>query len=114
MAVQEKFETKINTLEDYSISELINKSLENDENEKINKFKQELVKKGKDNIYIRIEIKKSCKANVANLEELIKEYEDKKLNDNKLLRALKIKLLDIVSLIDKLQLEWQKHDLRLR
>lgn len=114
MTVQtkENLEVKINDLGYLSISELINKSLENNPNETINIFKQELIKRGKDNIYTRIEIKKSCKGNISSLEDLIKEYKEKKLNDNNILSALKIKLLDIVSLIDRLQLEWQKYDLR--
>ena len=113
MAVQteEKFEIKNNNL---SITDLITKSLENDSSEKINVFKQELISKGRDNIHTRIEIKKSYKSNIANLEAMITECEEKKLTDKKLISALKIKLLNIVSLIDRLQLEWQKHDLRLK
>lgn len=69
-------------------------------------LREEIITRGKDNIETRIAIKKCCKAAVLKFEDLLKNY-----NKNS---EYKNNLLNSVSLLDKLQLEWQKHDLRLK
>ena len=71
--------------------------------------KQELVKRGKDNIQERIQIKKLLKETISKIDDLLKDKSNNKDDES----TFKSELLIAVSIVDKLQLEWQKHDLRL-
>lgn len=107
------YQTELNALDAYSINELINYSIEKDSTQN-HLFRQELIERGKDNIKQRIEIKKVCKLNIAHQEDILKDLEGKKSNNKDLLSFLRNKFLTAISLLDRLQLEWQKHDIRLK
>ncbi len=74
------------------------------------KIKQELFERGKDNIKIRIEIKKSCKSNIQNIESVLKELDNER-NPAETVKQYKHRFLNAISILDRLQLEWQKYDL---
>lgn len=75
--------------------------------------RQELIRRGMDNIQARITIKKSCKSSITDLEKLITNTQ-RQDNGRETLKSFKGKFLTSVSVLDKLQLEWQKHDLGIR
>ncbi|OGI19042.1 MAG: hypothetical protein A3B68_07510 [Candidatus Melainabacteria bacterium RIFCSPHIGHO2_02_FULL_34_12] len=97
-----------NTFEQF-ISSAINAG----DDQTISQVKQEIISQGKDNIQTRIHIKKAIKMAIANLESLIKEAEKSNSNKN-MAKSLKNRFLTLVSILDKTQLEWQKHDLAIR
>ena len=74
------------------------------------KTKQELFERGKDNIKTRIEIKKLCKSCIQNIESVLKEM-DNETSPSQAIKQSKHQFLNALSLLDRLQLEWQKHDL---
>ncbi|MBI2996019.1 MAG: hypothetical protein HYY52_04870 [Candidatus Melainabacteria bacterium] len=91
----------------------------NSDNEQISlKSRQELIARGKDNIPARITIKKLCKALVINLEEAIKKIDFEKnmskRDKSEEVKLLRSRFLTLISIVDKLQLEWQKHDISLK
>lgn len=98
-----------------SIEQLINLIIDSSNSDFIlAQARQELVNRGKDNIQLRILIKKQCKSNIESLEALLKKI-DKESNRNKdIIKSFKQKFLSSISVLDRLQLEWQKHDLSLR
>ena len=75
--------------------------------------KQELIKRGKDNIQTRILIKKECKKSIASLEALLNKLDTEEQTNKEVVKSFKSKFLNSVSILDKLQLEWQKYDLGL-
>ena len=77
-------------------------------------LRQELISRGKDNIEQRIAIKKLCKAVISDLESEIKKLDTLENYDKNKLKDYKNRFLTSISLLDKLQLEWQKHDLMLK
>lgn len=102
-------------LKNLSMQDLINHAIENDFNQGTeSSYKQELIDRGKDDIYTRIEIKKSCKVKIAEQEALIQEFERRKIHDKKTAHSLKGKLLSTISILDRLQLEWYRHDLKIK
>lgn len=94
-----------------TIQQLIDLTIDLQENGQESKEpKQELINRGKDNIQTRILIKKACKTTINTLETPLKQN-----NINKeVLKASKQKFLTSLSLLDRLQLEWQKYDLGLK
>ncbi len=76
-----------------------------------NFFRDELIKAGKDNVLARILIKKSCKSLLASIEASLVQLNNS--TSNELAKSLKNKFLNLISILDKLQLEWQKYDLGL-
>lgn len=98
-----------------SIQQIIELAIDS-ENEQLSLLlKQELVTRGKDNIQARIIIKKCCKSTISDLEGKVKTLNS---NNNKVekekAKLFKNKFLTSISVLDKLQLEWQKHDLSLK
>ena len=100
--------------EKLTIKELINLTHNTDNGFAIIRSREELINRGKDNIQLRISIKKTCKAAISDMEILLKRYDCESNTDKKTTKLYKNKFLNIVSLSDKLQLEWQKHDLLLK
>ena len=76
--------------------------------------RQELINRGKDNIQLRITIKKLCKIAISDLEVLLKRFDSENNTDKKTAKLYKNQFLNTISLLDKLQLEWQKYDLALK
>ncbi len=76
--------------------------------------RQELINRGKDSIQLRIAIKKLCKITISDLEVLLKRFDPENNTDKKTAKLYKNQFLNTISLLDKLQLEWQKHDLVLK
>lgn len=72
--------------------------------------KQELFERGKDNIKIRIEIKKLCKAQIQNIESLLEKITSE-TSTAEAIKLCKHKFLNAISVLDRLQLDWQRHDL---
>ena len=75
-------------------------------------FRDELVKRGKDNIQERISIKKLCKRSISEIEILLNTTNQTDKNEST--KELKNRFLSLISIVDRLQLEWQKHDLGLK
>ena len=95
-----------------SIQQLIDLAIDSHEDKFVEfESRQELLKRGKDNIQARIIIKKSCKNTIANFEGLLKKISTEK--NSAVIKDFKNKFLSSVSILDKLQLEWQRHDLGL-
>lgn len=86
------------SLDKLSVQQLIDLAVSSYEDLSGFNSRVELIKRGKDNIQSRITIKKACKATILSHE----------------CNSDKAKLLSSVSVLDKLQLEWQKHDLILK
>ena len=102
-------------VEQLSIQQLIDIAMDS-ENDNIRAHsKEELFKRGQDNIQSRITVKKACRATISGLEEIIKRFDTGKNNiDKNLLKSYKGKFLTSISILDKLQLEWQRYDLMLK
>ena len=98
------------TVEKLNLQELIDLVL-NTDNDFTIKSRQELINRGKNNIQLRITIKKACKAIISDLETLLKRFDCESNKDKKITKLYKTRFLNTLSLSDKLQLEWQKHDL---
>lgn len=75
--------------------------------------KQELIQRGKDNIKARIEIKKACRELIYNLETAINDPDAENTYTEKTIKSFKVTFLNLLSILDKLQLEWQKYDISL-
>lgn len=73
--------------------------------------RQELIKRGKDSIPNRIQIKKCGRSILENFEAVLKTLDTNSTNENT--KAYKTRFLNLLSILDKLQLEWQRHDLGL-
>ncbi len=101
-------------IEKLSIQELIDLALDTDNDFIIVRSRQELISRGKNNIQLRITIKKTCKLVINNLEALLKRFDSESTADKKAAKLYKNRFLNTLSLVDKLQLEWQKYDLTLK
>ena len=101
-------------VEHLSIQELIDLALHADNDFTIASSRKELINRGKDNIQLRITIKKTCKTAINDLETLLKTLDSENRADQKAAKLYKNNFLSTISLLDKLQLEWQKHDLLLK
>ena len=98
--------------ENLAIPELIELAVDTVDNDPvILKSRQELTNRGKDNIQLRITIKKTFKTMINELGVLLKELDCGNSADKDVVKLYKNKFLNIISLLDKLQLGWQKHDL---
>ena len=93
-------------LSNLTSQQLIEMVLINDDSADMVKAKHELVNRGKDEMNIRISIKKYCKQLILESETSIKECDES-------LKTSKKNFLNLLSLLDRLQLEWQRHDLTL-
>ena len=98
-------------VEKLSVHELITFTIDTDDSFRVASSRQELINRGKDNIPLRITIKKTCKSTITDLEVLLKRFDFESSTDKKITKLYKNRFLNTVSLLDKLQLEWQKHDL---
>lgn len=98
-------------VENLSVQDLINQSIQ-DENINI-VLKQELILRGRDDIQSRITIKKTFKNLINDLEFVLKTL-DNNDDDKTTVKTQKKKFLNMISLLDRLQLEWQKYDLALK
>lgn len=100
-------------IKNYSIQELIDKYM-NDSYEYQNIYKAELIERGKNNIYNRIAVKKSCKNNIAHQESIVKEIESKTAANKELISYIRKRFLEAISLLDRIQIEWQRYDVHLK
>ena len=101
-------------VEKLSVLELIDLALNTDNDFSLVNSRKELINRGKDDIQLRITIKKTCKTVINDLEALLKKVDSESSIDKKAAKSYKNKFLNTLSLLDKLQLEWQKHDLILK
>ena len=101
-------------IEKLSIQELIELVLDTNSELTFLRSRQELINRGKDDIKLRITIKKTCKTAINDLEVLLKRFDSGNGFREKDLKFYKTRLLNSVSLLDRLQLEWQKCDLALK
>lgn len=97
-----------------SISQLINHACNPNESNFSNEIRNELFKRGKDEIFTRIEIKKSLKNLIHDLELVLNDSDLENIYNKKTIKSFKNKFLTVISILDKLQLEWQKYDLKIR
>jgi|SRR3989338_8535276 len=97
-----------------SCNDLINLLVEESANGRIGtESRQELINRGKDDIHQRITIKKSFKGKITEIESLLKKFNEEK--NNKISASLlKNQFLTAISLLDRLQLEWQRYDISLK
>ena len=100
--------------EELTVQELIELALNNGSDLTRIRSRQELINRGKDNIQLRITIKKLCKIAISDLEVLLKRFDSENNADKKTAKLYKNQFLNTISLLDKLQLEWQKYDLALK
>ena len=105
--------TKPNLTSTLTIEQLINQAIDSGSESTLIQNRQELINRGKDNIPERIFIKKSCKASVLSIESLLKKA-DSENSTSEITKSLKKKFLISISILDRLQLEWQRHDLSIR
>lgn len=99
-------------IDQLSVQQLIDLSIDsNNDNHVEIETRKELIERGKDNIQARIIIKKVCKSAISSLETLLQSVTSEKNNDKEIVKSFKGKFLNAVSILDKLELEWQKHDL---
>ncbi len=96
--------------EQISVQQLIDLVIDSGSDHVGVKIKQELFERGKDNIKIRIEIKKLCKSSIQNIESILKELDNER-NPAETVKQYKHRFLNALSILDRLQIEWQKHDL---
>ena len=101
-------------LEQISLQQLIDLALDTQIDHIGQETKQELIKRGKDNIHIRIQIKKLCKAAIANLESILDKINVDSKDNKETIKSYKNKFLNSLSILDRIQLEWQKYDLGLK
>ena len=109
----ESLTTNLNFISSLTIEELINQAIESGNESILVHSRQELVTRGKDDIHTRILIKKSSKASVSSIEALLKKADGENSN-SEITKSLKKKFLTSISILDRLQLEWQKHDLSIK
>ena len=97
-----------------SCNDLINLLVEESANGRIGtESRQELINRGKDDIKERISIKKLFKTKITDIETLLKKFNEEK--NNKISASLlKNQFLTAISLLDRLQLEWQRYDISLK
>lgn len=101
-------------VEQLSIQQLIDLTIDSHEDEYVGlESRKELIKRGKDNIQTRIMIKKSIKEVIASLENLLKKIAIES-NNKEVVKSFKNKFLNSISVLDKLELEWQKYDLGIK
>ena len=101
-------------MEKLSVQELVDLALDTENDFTVIKSRQELINRGKDDIQLRITIKKACKSVISSLEVLLKKIDSENNKDKNAAKPYKNKFLNTLSLSDKLQLEWQKYDLFLQ
>lgn len=101
-------------LDQFSVRELVNFACNKHESNFDVESKNELFKRGKDEIVVRIEIKKMLKNLIHDLELTLKDPELESMYNKETIKSFKNKFLTLLSVLDSLQLEWQKYDLRIR
>ena len=105
--------TSLNFISSLTVEELISQAIESGSEPVLVHSRQELVSRGKDDIPTRILIKKSCKASISSIESLLRKA-DTENSTSAITKSLKKKFLTSISILDRLQLEWQKHDLSIK
>ena len=100
-------------VEQISLQQLIDLAIDSAHDHIGLETRQELVIRGQDSIPVRIQIKKLCKATIANIESILNEVNNNSNIDIEILKSHKSRFLSSLSLLDRIQLEWQKHDLSL-
>ena len=115
---QQVLNEQINTISDYQVDKVSNLELVNTASNLASDFiglkcRHELLERGKDNIPTRIEIKKLCRETIHDLESAISDPEAENIYNKDSIKSLKTRFLNLLSILDKLQLEWQKHDINL-
>lgn len=99
-----------NLLEQFSTQKLIDLFIESQDEQIKHQSRQELINRGKESIQNRIEIKKTCKSSIISLETILNNSETEKTYSLETIKSYKNKFLNLISLVDKVQLEWQKYD----
>ena len=99
-----------NLLEQFSIQKLIDLFIESQDEQIKHQSRQELINRGKESIRNRIEIKKTCKSSIISLETILNDSETERAYGSETIKSYKNKFLNLISLVDKVQLEWQKYD----
>ncbi len=102
-----------NLIEQFSTQKLIDLAIESQDEQIKQETRKELINRGKESIQNRIEIKKICKASISSLEVILDDCEVEKIHSKDTVKSYKNKFLSLISLVDKVQLEWQRHDLGL-
>lgn len=115
---QEVLKEQINTISDYQVDKIPNLELVTIASDSASNFlglrcRHELIERGKDNIPTRIEIKKFCRETIHDLESAISDVEAENIYNKDAIKSFKTRFLNLLSVLDKLQLEWQKHDIGL-
>lgn len=101
-------------LSQLTLQQLVEINLLNDEPNAASRAKEELVNRGRDEMNTRISIKKYCKQLILESETNLKESSaSDSLVVKENLKLNKKRFLTLLSLLDRLQLEWQRHDLAL-
>ena len=101
-------------IEQLSVQQLIDLSIDSiNDNYIENETRKELINRGKDNIQARIIIKKICRNAITGLESLLQKIATEN-NNKEIIKSFKNKFLNSVSMLDRLELEWQKHDLGIK
>ena len=101
-------------LSQLTLQQLVEIILLHDETLDASRAKEELIIRGRDEMNVRISIKKYCKQLILESEADLKEYTPDDLQPAKEnLKTSKKKFLILLSLLDRLQLEWQRYDLTL-
>ena len=103
------------SIEQLSVKQLVDLSVDFSEDQcKGLELRNELIKRGKDNIQTRIQIKKVCRDSVSNIEVLLQKTINENHSNKETVKLCKSKFLHSVSVLDRLELEWQKYDLSIR
>lgn len=97
-----------------SVQELIDLAVDSQADSPVtNELRNELINRGKNDITARINIKKSCKKNILKFESLLNTISTENNGNKEVIKTFKTRFLTSVSMLDKIQLEWQKYDLGL-
>lgn len=96
-----------------SVQELVDLAVEpqTQTDNSINELRSELINRGKNDIAARINIKKSCKKTISRFESLLNTISNENNSNKEVIKTFKNRFLTSVSILDKIQLEWQKYDL---
>ncbi len=101
-------------VENLSVQDLINQSIDSEREDINTTLKRELILRGRDDIQSRITIKKTFKNLINDLEFVLKTLDNDDAVNKATVKLQKKKFLNMISLFDRLQLEWQKYDLALK
>ena len=115
LELENKNEKVIFLIDQLTVKQLVDLSVDSAEDHYIGlESRNELIKRGKDNIQARIQIKKACKDSISSLDLLLQKMTNENNNTKEVLKLFKNKFLNSISVLDRLELEWQKYDLGIK